>query len=60
VPGGGIHITERSPESLAGGMRAYLHGSVAPATVDAGYAEEVRRQFAVLTELPQLASGAAA
>jgi hypothetical protein len=41
-------------------MRAYLHGSVAPATVDSGYAEEVRRQFAALTDLPQLASGAAA
>jgi glycosyltransferase involved in cell wall biosynthesis len=60
VPGSGIHITERSPESLADGMRAYLHGSVAPATIDAGYAEEVRRQFAALTDLPQLASGAAA
>lgn len=52
LPGGGVHVTERSVEGLAGGLRAALDGRVGPAPFDVdAYDDAAVAEFLTATGL---------
>jgi len=54
LPGDAMHIVDRDDAALAGGMRAFLDGSVPPTTLDvAEYTAEVLAQFDALVPDPE-------